>query len=85
MDPVVYFFVLGVAARLLRSDLKLPGVLYESLTIYLLLSIGIRGGVELASHSHGAVIGQVLAALAVGVSLPLLAYPLLRFAGRFDG
>ncbi|NBR29504.1 MAG: sodium-dependent bicarbonate transport family permease, partial [Betaproteobacteria bacterium] len=47
MDPVVYFFVLGVAARLLRSDLKLPGVLYESLTIYLLLAIGIKGGVEL--------------------------------------
>ena len=85
MDPVVYFFVLGVAARLLRSDLKLPGVLYESLTIYLLLAIGIKGGVELASHSHGAIIGQVVAALGVGVSLPLLAYPLLCFAGRFDG
>jgi len=85
MDPVVYFFVLGVAARLLRSDLKLPGVLYESLTIYLLLAIGIKGGVELASHPHGAMLGQIVAALGVAVALPLLAYPVLRFGGKFDG
>jgi hypothetical protein len=84
MDPVVYFFLLGLAARLLRSDLKLPGVLYESLTIYLLLAIGIKGGVELASHPYGPVLGQLMAALAIGVTLPLLAYPILRHAGKFD-
>jgi hypothetical protein len=84
MDPVVYFFLLGVAARLLRSDLKLPGVLYESLTIYLLLAIGIKGGVELASHLSGQVIGQVVAALGVGLVLPLLAFPVLRYAGKFS-
>lgn len=84
MDPVVYFFVLGLAARLLRSDLKLPGVLYESLTIYLLLAIGIKGGVELASQSYGPIVIQVIAALAMGATLPLIAFPLLRYAGRFD-
>ncbi len=84
MDPVVYFFALGFAARLLRSDLKLPGVLYESLTIYLLLAIGIKGGVELASHPYGHISTQVIAALAIGVTLPLIAFPLLRYAGKFD-
>ncbi len=84
MDPVVYFFVLGLAARLLRSDLKLPGVLYESLTIYLLLAIGIKGGVELASHPAGPIAVQVAAALGMGAVLPLIAFPLLRYAGRFD-
>lgn len=85
MDPVVYFFVLGVAARLLHSDLRLPAVLYESLTIYLLLAIGIKGGVELASHADAALLVQGLAALGLGVVLPVLAYPVLRHLGKFDG
>ncbi len=84
MDPVVYFFVLGFVARLLRSDLKLPGVLYESLTIYLLLAIGIKGGVELASHVYGAIAIQALIVVAMGAALPLIAFPLLRYIGRFD-
>ena len=84
MDPVVYFFVLGVAARLLRSDLKLPGVLYESLTIYLLLAIGIKGGVELASHAYGHIAIQLAAALGIGVTIPLIAFPILRYAGKLD-
>ena len=84
MDPIVYFFVLGVAARLLRSDLKLPGVLYESLTIYLLLAIGIKGGVELASHAYGHIAIQLAAALGIGVTIPLIAFPILRYAGKLD-
>ncbi len=48
LDPVVLFFVLGVAARLAKSDLRLPEALYEALAIYLLLAIGLKGGVELA-------------------------------------
>jgi hypothetical protein len=84
MDPVVYFFALGLAARLLRSDLKLPGVLYESLTIYLLIAIGIKGGVELASHPYGPIAIQVCAALGIGLALPLIAFPLLRYAGKFS-
>ena len=49
-DPLVLFFLLGLAARLLRSDLKVPEALYEALALYLLLAIGLKGGVELASH-----------------------------------
>ena len=84
MDPVVYFFVLGIAARLLRSDLKLPGVLYESLTIYLLLAIGIKGGVELASYPYAQIATQMVAALGIAVTIPLLAFPVLRYVGKLD-
>jgi hypothetical protein len=49
-DPVPLFFVLGFLARLARSDLKIPGQLYEALSIYLLLAIGLKGGVELAKE-----------------------------------
>lgn len=43
-DPVVLFFILGLIAGLLRSDLKLPASIYEFLTVLLLLAIGLKGG-----------------------------------------
>lgn len=51
MDAIPLFFLLGFAARLARSDLKLPGQLYEALSIYLLLAIGLKGGMELAKQN----------------------------------
>ena len=39
-EPVVLFFVLGITAGLLRSDLKIPSSIYDALSIYLLLAIG---------------------------------------------
>lgn len=84
MDPVVLFFILGVAARLAKSDLKLPEALYETLSIYLLLAIGLKGGVELAKHPVATVAPQAVAVVAMGLVLPLLAYPVLRFVGRLS-
>lgn len=84
MDPVVLFFLLGVIARLLKSDLKLPEALYETLSIYLLLAIGLKGGVELAKHPIATVAPQAVAVIAMGLLLPLLAYPALRFLGKLS-
>lgn len=84
LDPVVWFFLLGLAARLLRSDLKIPGALYEALAIYLLLAIGLRGGVELAHEPLLSLAPQAAAALAIGVAIPLAAYPVLRYLGRLS-
>ena len=78
IDVVVLFFLLGVLARLVKSDLSLPGVLYETLSIYLLLAIGLKGGVELSKQSLDAVIPQMLFCLALGLAIPLLLYPVLR-------
>ncbi len=78
IDVVVLFFLLGLFARLLKSDLALPGVLYETLSIYLLLAIGLKGGVELSKQSLDAVIPQMLFCLALGLLIPLLLYPVLR-------
>ncbi len=78
MDPVVLFFLLGVVARLAKSDLRLPEALYETLSIYLLLAIGLKGGVELAKHPIATIAPQAVAVVAMGLVLPLLAYPILR-------
>ena len=82
MDPVVLFFLLGVVAKLAKSDLRLPEALYEALSIYLLLAIGIKGGVELAQQPLATVLPQALAAMALGASIPFLLYPVLRGAGK---
>jgi len=63
-DPIVLFFLLGFAARLLRSDLRLPESLYEALAFYLLLAIGLKGGVEIASHASAGLLPQAAGALA---------------------
>lgn len=77
-DPVVLFFVFGLTAGLLRSELKLPPALYDTLSILLLLAIGLHGGVELAAQASPALIGQMMLVLTMGVALPLMAFPLLR-------
>jgi hypothetical protein len=83
MDPVVFFFLLGVFARLARSDLRLPEALYEALSIFLLLAIGLKGGVELAKLPFAGVAMQSGAVVAMGFILPLPAYAVLRGLGRF--
>ena len=83
-EPVVLFFVLGAAAGFLRSDLKLPAVLYEALAIYLLLAIGLKGGVELARHPLATVLPQAFAAVVVAIAIPLLAFPVLRSFGKLS-
>lgn len=78
VDVVVFFFVLGVAARLLKSDLRLPEALYETLSIFLLLAIGLKGGIELSKQPLAALAPQVLACVALGFAIPFALWPLLR-------
>ncbi|MCA3133923.1 MAG: sodium-dependent bicarbonate transport family permease [Rhodocyclaceae bacterium] len=83
MDPIVLFFLLGVLARLARSDLRLPEAMYEGLSIFLLITIGLKGGVELAKVPVGPLLPQMGGVLLLGLALPLMAFPVLRFVGRF--
>jgi hypothetical protein len=78
LDVVVFFFLLGVLARLVGSDLRLPEALYETLAIYLLLAIGLKGGIELSKQPIAALAPQVLACMALGFAIPFVLYPALR-------
>jgi uncharacterized protein len=84
IDAVVLFFILGVIARLGKSDLKLPQALYEALSVYLLLAIGLKGGIELHKQSLQAVLPQILACMALGALIPVLMTPVLKRMG-FSG
>jgi uncharacterized protein len=77
-DAVIAFFALGLLAGLVKSDLKVPVAIYETLSILLMLTLGLKGGMAL----HGVPLMPILPELgliaATGVILPLLLYPLLR-------
>jgi hypothetical protein len=81
MDPVIWFFALGIFAGLARSDLKIPPAIYDLLSMLLLLTIGLKGGVELAKAPLAGIVPQAAAVLAMGFILPLLLYPIVRAFG----
>lgn len=82
--PAILFFALGFAAQLIRSDLKFPPDLAKALSIYLLVGIGLHGGIELARINVASAVGAVLAALGLGFGLPIIAYLILARVLRVD-
>ncbi len=85
VSPMVLFFALGVAAGWLKSDLAIPEPISKGLSLYLMLAIGFKGGVELASNGvSGAVVLAFFLALALSFCLPLIAYVVLRAATPLD-
>ena len=84
MDPVILFFLFGLVAGLLRSELKLPNALYDSLSIFLLLAIGLKGGQGLATQPLLPLLPQIGAVIVLGVLQTLIAYAGLRMVFGFD-
>lgn len=82
--PAILFFALGFLAQLVRSDLKFPTDLAKALSIYLLVGIGLHGGMELAKIDPADAIGAIVAALGLGFGLPIVAYLILSHAVRID-
>lgn len=84
LDPIVLFFALGLAAGLLKADLRLPPAIYEFVSTVLLLSIGMKGGIELARQPADGLAVDLLLTLVLGILLTFIAFFVLRFVGRLD-
>lgn len=84
LSPAVLAFALGITATLVKSDLKIPEALSSTLSMYLLLAIGLKGGAALATTPFSEVWKPALATLALSALTPLLSYATLRRLGRFD-
>jgi uncharacterized protein len=79
LSPPVLFFALGFAASFARSDLEVPQAVAKALSLYLLLAIGFKGGVAVASHGLDAKLISTLAAgIVLSAAIPFLAFALLR-------
>lgn len=83
LDPVILFFLIGIFAGILKTDLKLPEAIYDALSIYLLIAIGYKGGLQLSKTQLTELIIPLLATLALGIVIPLVAYIILRKLGKF--
>jgi hypothetical protein len=79
LTPPVLFFFLGVIAVLVGSDLEIPAPLPKLFSLYLLLAIGFKGGLEL-QHSgvSGPVLPTIAAASAMSLAVPIYSFLLLR-------
>lgn len=72
MTPPVLFFLLGMAATLVRSDLEIPQAITKALSLYLLFSIGLHGGAELAMAGLStALVATLLVAMAFSCLTPI--------------
>lgn len=84
LDIVIAFFLLGIVAKLLRANIQFPTSLYQSLTLFLMLAIGLKGGIALAENSDWQLVPQSLAVMMFGFVLPLIAFPILFYIGQLN-
>lgn len=78
-SPPLLFFLLGVAATAVRSDLEIPEQIAKFLSLYLLFAIGFKGGVALSESTLSAdIFISLSAALVMAAVVPLYVFFLLR-------
>ena len=63
-NPTLLFFILGIIAALIKSDLEIPESSFKFISLYLLFSIGFKGGQEL---QHSALDWEILFSLFFGI------------------
>ncbi|MCX6317198.1 MAG: sodium-dependent bicarbonate transport family permease [Bacteroidetes bacterium] len=78
-NPTLLFFILGVVAILIRSDLEIPAPSSRFISLYLLFSIGFKGGMELAHSGINAEVALTLGlAIVFALLVPLYTFFILR-------
>ena len=83
LSPPVLCFGLGALASALRSNLRIPAPVFEAVSIYLLLAIGLKGGAELAESRWSDFAAPAAAGLALGLVIPLWCFMALRRLAGF--
>lgn len=78
-NPALLFFLLGIIAVRLKSDLEIPPNSSKFIALYLLFSIGFKGGQELA-HSHFTleIIWSIVFGIFIAIAIPFYSYFILR-------
>jgi hypothetical protein len=85
--PASLFFILGFFAAYFRSDLSFPESIGKAMAIFLMVSIGLKGGVSLSQsldQVNAVMIYACLMGLALSFLIPLLAYGFLNLTTRLE-
>ncbi|MEL6592145.1 MAG: sodium-dependent bicarbonate transport family permease [Bacteroidota bacterium] len=78
-NPALLFFILGIVAVQLKSDLEIPPNSSKFISLYLLFSIGFKGGQELAHNPFGLdILGAVLFGIGSAILIPLYTFFILK-------
>lgn len=83
-DIVVMFFVLGVVAGVVRSDLSIPKAAYDILSLLLMLTIGLKGGMALHGSLDAALLIELAGVTLLGILIPLIIFPVVRYLVRLS-
>ena len=79
LDPAILFFVLGITAGLLKSNLDIPAPLSRFLSLYLLMALGLKGGFALSkSGLSSEVLSSLGSAITMALIVPAFSWLLLR-------
>jgi uncharacterized protein len=80
LDPSILFFIFGIFAGLVKSNLEIPEPISRFLSLYLLMALGLKGGFALNQSGFTLEIAITLGlAIALAISIPLIGYQLLKF------
>ena len=79
LDPSVLFFILGLFAGLVRSNLEIPSAIARFLSLYLLMALGLKGGFSLAeSGFNPAILRDLVFAVGLALLIPFASFVVLK-------
>ena len=79
LDPAILFFIFGVFAGAVKSNLEIPQPISRFLSLYLLMALGLKGGFALHKSGFTAEIALSLGlAIFLAILIPLIGYRVLR-------
>ena len=84
LTPIILFFLFGIIAARIKSDLKIPEAISEFLPIYLLAAIGLHGGIEMRNTGFENMLIPMLVAIGLSLLFTLNHYQILRRLGKFN-
>ena len=78
-NPALLFFILGIIAVLVKSDLEIPPNSSKFISLYLLFAIGFKGGQELSHETFNTEIAaSMLFGIGISMAIPIYTFFLLK-------
>lgn len=84
LDPIILCFVVGLVVGFVKSDLRLPRSSYDFVSLYLLLAIGFKGGVQLSKTNFGEFLLALIAMILIGVLVLFIVFHILKLTKKFS-